>query len=216
MKVFRIPEKYFQVHTSGEVLSKITSDADIAGRIGADLVTGIAIYVINIAVATIVLVKLSIYLALIALAFMVINFLALRMFRGRLNESSLREREAYSRFMEALKEGVDGRRELKLYGALEFLKRRFRRVADDLVAKSAELAKWEAGSFQAEAYLFGLSQLVTLGIGVLLARIGLVGLGTVIAFYSYVPTLFRPAERLVNLWALAQRAKPAARRRSSP
>lgn len=211
-KIFLMPETYFRGTSSGEILSKITSDVDIAGAVGASLLPAIVINVTFLAVGGAVLLSLSWHLTLITLALAILNYLALRLLRGKLTESSMEEREAYSRLIERVKEGVDGRFDVKVNLASNFVLSKFDSAATHLIQKIRRLVFYSVSSFRVENFIFSFSKLAVLGIGVIFVGEGLLDIGTVIAFFTYMGSIYSPAERLVNVWTMVQRAKPAAER----
>ncbi|MGC8983399.1 MAG: ABC transporter ATP-binding protein [Desulfurococcaceae archaeon] len=211
-KILRLPEEEAGKHTGGEVLSVVLSDAEIAGRVAASGVVGIIIYTFEVLVALVVLVLLSPILALVAIALAPLGFLALSLTRRNLEKASEGERKAYSAFVDAFKQVIDGRREIKLYKAFDVIDKFVTPVTRLFAEKAANLAKWEASVVQLDSFIYGMTKLVMLGVGVVLAYMNIVTLGTAVAVYYYVGSLYQPLERLVNLVALAIRALPVAQR----
>ena len=195
--------------TLGGLLSRILSDAKEVADFGILIVPIMAYQIISLGLGFYVMVRLNVYLALIAIAMLPLIYIpaAYGSF-GKIEKLSKEERKGYDRCVERLTEGAEVSDTIRLYNQQNFFKALFGSVIGDWFKRAKHLLFRQVLITTLQTYVSIIGPVVLLCIGVIMASKGMVDIGTVVAFFSYAPRLYKPVENIAEDVVGIQRVLP--------
>jgi ATP-binding cassette subfamily B protein len=213
-KVTRLHQAYFDRTAVGSLMTRVTSDIDRLQRFVTDGVVGTVADVFMLISIMVYMVLIDVYVALALFAALPLIFGALFFINGRLRNANRMIRKRQSSLNALLQEDLVGMTTIQLFNREASAQNEFMERNTDLRAAYFEEVRWfslyfpiiEAG--QAAAFL------LILGTGgfLLLNHSGLISLGVLIAFLTYVRNFFRPLGSLSDKAGMYQMAMAAAER----
>lgn len=213
-KVTRLHQAYFDRTAVGALMTRVTTDIDRLHMFVTDGVVGTVadVFMLISIMAYMLFINLQVALALFAsLPFI---FVALFLINGKLRGANRLIRKRQALLNALLQEDLVGMTTIQLFNREEVAQDEFMKLNTDLRSAYFEEVRWfslyfpviEAG--QAAAFL------LILGTGgfLLLNGSGLISLGVLIAFLTYIRNFFRPLGSLSDKAGMYQTAMAAAER----
>jgi len=179
------------IERSGDFISLLTYDVP-EFTVGVLIVYGLIFQGAYFTVHSIVLFKLNPQLFLVVCAFIPLYWISLHYFTKSLSASSHSEKEMHGRFTDSIREKTEGISTIKRFGKREEFLKRFEEDITSWIAPAKKLRKTQLVLNNITALITSLVPILALGVGVYFVYAGSTTLGSVIAFFSYVPYLFEP------------------------
>jgi len=208
----RLSFRFFDTHRTGQIMSRLTNDVQVLEellRAGLDTIVVDVLTLVGIAGAMIVLdARLSLVLVVTVPLFLVIVF----GLQSRLRRAGRRIQRELSGVNAFLNESISGIKVIRAFAREELNTSNFRSVNADYYAAARTFYPLNAWFWQSVATLALVgTTLVLLGGGVLLAR-GMVTVGVIVAFLSYINRFFQPLQKISNMLNQVSRAMASAER----
>jgi ATP-binding cassette subfamily B multidrug efflux pump len=213
-KVTRLHQAYFDKTAVGALLTRVTTDIDRLQMFVTDGVVGTIADVFMLVTIMVYMLLINVRVALALFAALPFIFAALFFINGKLRNANRMIRKRQASLNALLQEDLVGMTTIQLFNREAATQDEFKQRNTDLRAAYFEEVRWfslyfpviEAG--QAAAFL------LILGTGgfLLLSHSGLISLGILIAFLTYVRNFFRPLGSLSDKAGMFQTAMAAAER----
>ena len=213
-KVTRLHQAYFDRTAVGALLTRVTSDIDRLQLFVTDGVVGTVADLFMLVSIMVYMLFINVRVALALFAALPLIFVALFFINGKLRNANRLIRKRQTSLNALLQEDLVGMTTIQLFNREEVAQDEFRQRNADLRTAYFEEVRWfslyfpviEAG--QAAAFL------LILGTGgfLLLNNSGLISLGVLIAFLTYVRNFFRPLGSLSDKAGMFQMAMASAER----
>ena len=208
-RTLRLPRRYFDTHTVGSVLTRITTDIEALGEGLAGNVLSMFVDLLKSIAFLAMMFYLSWRLTLVLLIGLPLLGLVIRFFQLRVRDAFFRARKALADATGYLQECLNGMKTVQLYNAEANVTEEFRR-------RNKVFYKAQNESNFYDALLFSLVEgVTTFALALVLwyaagaSLEGLVTLGVLIAFMEYIQRLFVPVRELSQQLAILQRAMAA-------
>lgn len=211
----RLPLKYFDSHSSGDIMSRLTNDVDNISNTLSQSVTQLFSGIINIVGTLVAMLVLSPLLTLISLIAIPVMLLVTRTIAGisrrfyREQQKNLGELNGY------IEEMVSGQKVIKLFSREEANKKDFSHINNRLrlSGTKAEIIAGVMGPFM--NMINNITYLIVAVAGgylVINSVTGAVTVGVVFSFLLYMKNFARPISEIANLFNTIQSALAGAER----
>lgn len=196
---------YYRHHTTGDVMSRLTSDVQTVRAMWGPGVLNIVNTTFTFTTALVLMLSIDVQLALVALLPYPLMVLFGRFFAGRLYRSNRAVQDYLGQVSAAIQEDLSGVGVIKNYTLEESRKRRFSGMADKLLSRNMEVVNVRG---QLMPMLSGLASLGTVAV-IYVGGGGVVGgrltLGELVQFNAYLALLVWPTLALGWMLSLFQR-----------
>lgn len=211
-KINRMPMKYFEERTYGEVLSRITNDVDTLGQGLNQSITQIITSVSTMVGVLIMMLTISPLMTLIALVILPVS-VALLSVIVRLSQKHFRTQQKYLGIINGqVEESFAGHLVIKAFNKEQDTVRTFHETNDVLYA-SAWKSQFLSGMMQPIMTFVGNLGYVGVAIsGAMLAIRGTIGIGDIQAFIQYVKNFTQPISQMAQIINMVQSMAAAAER----
>lgn len=211
-KINRMPMKYFEERTYGEVLSRITNDVDTLGQGLNQSITQIITSVSTLAGVLIMMLTISPLMTLIALVILPVS-VALLSIIVKLSQKHFRTQQKYLGIINGqVEESFAGHLVIKAFNKEQDTVQTFHETNDVLYA-SAWKSQFLSGMMQPIMVFVGNLGYVGVAIsGAMLAIRGTIGIGDIQAFIQYVKSFTQPISQMAQIINMVQSMAAAAER----
>ena len=197
---------------SGDIMSRLLSDIDENAYTMALVLPTMIFNFLWLFVISLVLIYLNWQLSLIVFVSLPFYWIIIRSSQSKLQNYSKNERESFGKLTSTIKEKLDGQLVIKVLGKAKYF---LDSISNDATNWSEQATK--VGIFQITilniAYFINyITPVIVLGIGGLFAIRGNMSLGTLIAFYSFVPSIYEPISIINENLVQIHRAEPLSQR----
>ncbi len=211
-KISRLPIRYFDSHSYGDVLSRITNDVDTISNALQQSFIQVINAILSLSLALIMMYSINVKLAILATLIIPLSILITNIIVKKSQGLFNKQQAALGRLNGRVQEMYTGFNEIKLYGKEED-------SLSDFIEANEELC---AAGFKAQFISSIMSPLVSLVSYLGIAAIGVVGAITVIsggitvgnlqAFIRYIWQINQPLSQVTQLSSAIQSAVAAAHR----
>ena len=211
-KINRMPMKYFESRTVGEVLSRITNDVDTMGQSLNQAITQLITSIATIIGVFIMMLTISPLMTLIALVILPISMM-LMMFVMRFSQKHFTNQQKYLGEVNGQVEEVySGHHVVKVFNREEQVLRTFDETNEKLY-ESAWKSQFLSGMMQPIMVFVGNLGYVAVAVsGSLLAAKRVIEVGDIQAFIQYVKNFTQPINQLAQISNMLQSMAAAAER----
>ncbi|SDB36653.1 ABC transporter ATP-binding protein [Eubacterium oxidoreducens] len=211
-KINRMPMKYFESNTYGEVLSRITNDVDTLGMSLNQSVTMLITSLATIIGVVVMMLSISPIMTLIALVILVISFLIIG-FVVKYSQKYFKQQQDYLGHVNGQVEEVyAGHLIIKAFNKEEDVITEFNEQNDNLY-ESAVKSQFFSGMMQPVMMFIGNLGYVAVAIsGGFLAIKGVITIGDIQAFVQYVKNFTQPITQVAQVLSQIQSMTAAAER----
>ncbi|PNR94871.1 ABC transporter ATP-binding protein, partial [Petrotoga sp. 9PWA.NaAc.5.4] len=197
---------------SGDIMSRLLSDIDEIAYIMALVLPTMIFNFLWLFVISLVLIYLNWQLSLIVFVSLPFYWIIIRSSQSKLQNYSKTERKSFGKLTSSIKEKLDGQSVIRILGKAKYF---LDSISNDATNWSEQATK--VGIFQITilniAYFINyITPVIVLGIGGLFAIRGNMSLGTLIAFYSFVPWIYEPISIINENLVQIHRAEPLSQR----
>lgn len=209
----KLPLRYFDTHSSGDLMSRLTNDVDNINVILSQGVVQLFSGIIMIIGMIIAMLLLSPILTLIALAMMPLMFLGTRLIARKTQPFFMAQQKELGQLNGFIEESVSGQKAIKLFTQENNARESFSQINHRLV-KSSIMAQGLSGIMgPLNNVINNLSYLVVTVSGCIFIIRGMgVTVGVVFSFLLYMRNFTRPINEILNLFNTVQSALAGAER----
>ena len=189
---------FFRTYNRGDILNRLLNDSS---RISESHLITIPMYILNISTLLIVFTFLymqNVVLALIVTIFSFIYFFYYSTLNRKLRKYSERERESYSRLMNATDEALSGYDAILKNQGESFFEERLAKEAEANYHSLMDVQKWKSLGTTATQFLLDSIPLIIMVAGAYLVFNGQATIGVLFSFYTYIPSLSQPITNLTD------------------
>lgn len=198
VKMQRLPIKYFDTHTHGDIMSRYTNDTDTLSQMISQSIPEMFSVVVTIVVIFIAMVATNIYLTLVVLIFLVIILTVTRFMTSRSGKYFVKQQEAVGNLNGYIEEMINGQKVVKVFCYEDRAKERFDKLNEELAENVYNANKFVNCIGPVNGNLGNTLYAVIAMVGGLLAvnGIGNVTVGLIVAFLQLSKTFIRPINQV--------------------
>lgn len=211
-KIDRMPMKYFESKTVGEVLSRITNDVDTLGQSLSQSITQLITSVTTVIGIIIVMLTISPLMTLIAVLVVPVSGILMGLII-RVSQKYFKAQQKYlGRINGQVEESYSGHNVIRAFNREDAVIAEFDKT-NDILFHSAWKSQFLSGMMQPVMMLVGNLGYVSVAVsGSLLAIAGTIQVGDIQAFIQYVRNLTQPISILAQVSNMLQSMAAAAER----
>ena len=211
-KIDRMPMKYFESRTVGEVLSRITNDVDTLGQSLNQSVTILITSVTTIIGVLIMMLTISPLMTLIAFVILPISALLISLVIKHSQKYFFTQQEYLGKINGQVEEVFSGQNVIKVFNREEVVKKTFEED-NDVLYQSAWKSQFFSGMMQPIMMFVGNLGYVSVAIsGSMLAIKGTIEVGDIQAFIQYVRSFTQPITQVAQVSNMLQSMAAATER----
>ena len=211
-KIDRMPMKYFESRTVGEVLSRITNDVDTLGQSLNQSVTILITSVTTIIGVLIMMLTISPLMTLIAFVILPISALLISLVIKHSQKYFFTQQEYLGKINGQVEEVFSGQNVIKVFNREEVVKKTFEEN-NDVLYQSAWKSQFFSGMMQPIMMFVGNLGYVAVAIsGSMLAIKGTIEVGDIQAFIQYVRSFTQPITQVAQVSNMLQSMAAATER----
>ena len=211
-KINRMPMKYFESRTYGEVLSRITNDVDTLGMSLSQSINQIITSVTTMVGVLVMMISISPLLTLIALFILPISISMIAFVMKKSQKYFRSQQEYLGEINGQVEENFTGHLVIKAYNKEEEVIRDFNKTNDHLY-ESAWKSQFLSGMMHPIMMFVGnLGYAAVALIGGILAIKGIIEIGDIQAFIQYVKNFTQPIQQIAQVANQVQSMAAAAER----
>lgn len=198
VKMQRLPIKYFDTHTHGDIMSRYTNDTDTLSQMISQSVPEMFSVILTIVVIFIAMVVTNIYLTIVVLVFLVIILLVTRFMTSRSGKYFVKQQESVGKLNGYIEEMINGQKVVKVFCYEERAKERFDQLNEELAQNVYNANKFVNCIGPVNGNIGNILYAVIAMVGGLLAvnGIGNVTVGLIVAFLQLSKTFIRPINQV--------------------
>ena len=211
-KINRLPLKYFDTQTYGEVLSRVTNDVDTINMTLTQNFSMLISSVVMIIGVLIMMFSISWLMTLVALVILPVSFLFVR-FLVKFSQGYFRHQQEYLGHMNGhVEEMYGGHLVVKSFNGEERSLQKFSRLNNELY-KSGWKSQFLSGMMiPVMMFVTNLGYVAVVILGGYLAGVGTIGVGDILAFIQYLRQFTMPITQVANITNVFQSTAAAAER----
>lgn len=213
-KVIHLHQGHFDHTPVGSLLTRVTSDVDRLQRFVTDGVVGTVADVFMLASIMVYMLLIHVQVALVLFAVLPLLFVVLFFINGKLRNANRQIRIRQASMNALLQEDIVGMTTIQLFNREAAAQDEFTERNTNLRAAHFEEVRWFSLYFPVIESGQAIAFILILGAGgyLLLNNSGLISLGALIAFLTYIRNFFRPLGSLSDKAGMFQMAMAAAER----
>jgi len=211
-KINKMPLKYFDSRTHGEVLSRVTNDVDTVSQTLNQSLTQIVTSITMIIGFLIMMFSISWQMTLVALAILPLSVGVVGMIIGKSQKFFKRQQETLAKINGHVEEMYSGHNVMKVYNGEQRSVARFKSINSELY-DSAWKSQFLSGlMYPIMSFLGNLSYVGVSVLGGYLAIRGRINIGDIQAFIQYVSQFNQPILQTANIANVMQSTAASAER----
>ena len=211
-KINRLPLRYFDRQTHGEVLSRVTNDVDTINTTLTQNLSQMIFSVISILGVLIMMFSISWIMTLVALGIMPISLFFIR-FIIRVSQPQFRAQQAQLGHINGhVEEMYGGHVVMKSFNGEERSLDKFNGINAQLYKSSWKSQFWAGMMFPVMMFVGNLGYVAVVILGGYLAGKGTIGVGDILAFIQYLRQFTMPLAQVANIANILQSTAAAAER----
>jgi ATP-binding cassette subfamily B protein len=200
--------RFFLNHHIGDINNKIINDSYIYVQTRLMMMPTLLLNQLHIIIIFVLLFALNSSMMIMTVVFSVVFFLIYIQINKHLRKSAIKEREGFSTLMNEANETLVGIDTIQLYSAQDYTSRHFTELVDTYEHRLSKLKYWETLSKAATNAIVSIIPVAAILAGIFyLIRGGNITIGTIIAFYYFLPRLKEPIMALTDFNIGMQNAK---------
>ena len=195
-KINKLPLKFFDKVTVGDVLSRITNDVDTISSALNSSITTLVQAVVQFVGVTIIMFATSGRLALTAIGSSILGFVLMFFIVSRSRKYFRRQQQNLGDMNGHVEEMYSGHNIVRAYGATAQSKKEFDRINDNLYNSAWKSQFFSGMLMPLMGFVGNLGYVAVCIVGATLTMSGAIRFGTVIAFISYVKLFTNPLSQI--------------------
>lgn len=195
-KINKLPLKFFDKVTVGDVLSRITNDVDTISSALNSSITTLVQAVVQFVGVTIIMFATSGRLALTAIGSSILGFVLMFFIVSRSRKYFRQQQQNLGDMNGHVEEMYSGHNIVRAYGATAQSKKEFDRINDNLYNSAWKSQFFSGMLMPLMGFVGNLGYVAVCIVGATLTMSGAIRFGTVIAFISYVKLFTNPLSQI--------------------
>lgn len=208
----RLSLSFFEQTSTGELMSRVTNDVNALENFVTHGSALTAVDLIRLCGGTVILFVLDARLALLVLLPVPILAVSLRYFNTRIRPVYRRVRARLGDINARLQDNLSGMQVIQAFVREERELQRFAAESENYYLARVQGIRYWSTFFPAMRFLASLGTVVVLSVGSIMVLRGMLSLGTLVAFLSYVVSFYEPVNRLTEVDNVFQEAIAAGER----
>ena len=198
VKMQRLPIKYFDTHSHGDIMSRYTNDTDTLSQMISQSIPETFSVITTIVVIFFAMIITNIYLTAVVLIFLVLILIVTKFMTSRSGKHFIKQQEAVGNLNGYIEEMINGQKVVKVFCYEERAKKRFDKLNEDLAENVYNANKFVNCIGPVNGNLGNTLYAVLAIVGGLLAvnGIGNVSVGMIVAFLQLSKTFIRPINQI--------------------
>jgi ATP-binding cassette subfamily B multidrug efflux pump len=208
-----LPLKYFDMHSSGDLMSRLTNDVDNINMTLSQSITQLFSGVVNIIGMLVAMLLLSPVLTLVGLTTIPLTFLLTKLMINKTQPFFIKQQKELGNLNGYIEERISGQKVIMLFGREEQAKEEFSKINQRLT-KSAIFAQALSGAMgPVNSTINNLTYFVITVSGAYMILSGMdITVGVVFTFILYMRNFTRPLNEIMNTFNTVQSALAGAER----
>lgn len=195
-KINRLPLRFFDKTTVGDVLSRITNDVDTISSALNSSITTLVQSVVQFVGVIIIMFATSGRLALTAVGSTVLGFVLMFFIISRSRKYFRRQQQNLGRMNGHVEEMYSGHDIVRAYGAMKQSREQFDKINDDLYTSAWKSQFFSGLLMPLMSFVGSFGYVAVCVVGAALTMSGSISFGTVVAFISYVKLFTNPLSQI--------------------
>ena len=195
-KINKLPLKFFDKVTVGDVLSRITNDVDTISSALNSSITTLVQAVVQFVGVTIIMFATSGRLALTAIGSSILGFILMFFIVARSRKYFRQQQQNLGDMNGHVEEMYSGHNIVRAYGATAQSKKEFDRINDNLYNSAWKSQFFSGMLMPLMGFVGSLGYVAVCVVGAALTMEGSISFGTVVAFISYVKLFTNPLSQI--------------------
>lgn len=195
-KINKLPLKFFDKVTVGDVLSRITNDVDTISSALNSSITTLVQAVVQFVGVTIIMFATSVRLALTAIGSSILGFVLMFFIVSRSRKYFRQQQQNLGDMNGHVEEMYSGHNIVRAYGATAQSKKEFDRINDNLYNSAWKSQFFSGMLMPLMGFVGSLGYVAVCIVGATLTMSGAIRFGTVVAFISYVKLFTNPLSQI--------------------
>ena len=205
--------RFFLEHSVGDINNKVINDAYIFVQARLMMMPTLLLNQLHIIIIFILLFTLNGSMMLMTVVFSLLFFGIYIQINKHLRKNVVKERESFSTLMNEANETLSGIDTVQLYSAQDYAARHFTDLVDTYEHRLSKLKFWETLSKAGTNSILSIISVAAILAGILyLTQGGDITIGTIVAFYYFLPRLKDPVMALTDFNIDMQNAKAVEKR----
>ena len=211
-KIDRMPMKYFESRTVGEVLSRITNDVDTLGQSLNQSVTILITSVTTIIGVLIMMLTISPLMTLIAFVILPISALLISLVIKHSQKYFFTQQEYLGKINGQVEEVFSGQNVIKVFNREEVVKKTFEED-NDVLYQSAWKSQFFSGMMMPIMQFVGnIGYVMVALLGGFMTIKGVIEVGDIQSFFQYIRNFTQPVQQIAQVTNMMQSAAAASER----
>ena len=211
-KIHRLPLRYIDKHSRGDLLSRVTNDIDNIAQSLQQSLSQLVLSLLTIIGVVIMMFTVSPVLALIALTVIPLTLLTMSQIAKRSREKFIAQWRYTGQLNGLVEEAFTGHAIVKVFGRQQEVEDRFQKINDELY-EAANSAQFMSGAIQpATMFLGNLNYVAIAVVGGLRVASGTMSIGDVQAFVQYSRQFTQPMTQAASMANVLQSGVASAER----
>lgn len=203
--ILRLPARYYDNATSGQLLSKILYDVEQVAQVSADALTDLVQNVCLVAGLLTVMMVICWQLSLLFLLTIPCVGVLVNYTNKRIRRISHRVQQTMGEVTEIASEAIDGYRVVRMFGGEQYEKGKFNRATEQSRQNDMKVAVSKAINVSGVQCIIGLGIAMIIFAAIQLASVVTVTAGSFLAIVAAMLQLIKPVKTLTTLNATFQR-----------
>jgi ATP-binding cassette subfamily B protein len=211
-KINRLPLKYFDTKTHGEVLSRVTNDVDTINTTLTQNLSQIVTAVTTLIGVLVMMLTISWLMTLVALVMLPVSLILVR-FVVKASQKHFRKQQEYLGHINGhVEEMYSGHNIMKAFNGEERSIQKFTGLNDELYDSAWKSQFLSGAMMPIMTFVGNLGYVLVVILGGYLAVIKIIGVGDILAFIQYVRMFTQPIAQTANIANVMQSTVAAAER----
>lgn len=207
-KMEKLPIRYFDTNTFGDVMSRYTNDVDSIEQMISQSLPQMLTSIITIVAVIIAMIVTNIYLTLTALAVLAVIFLVTKILTQKSAKYFIRQQQSVGKLNGYVEEMISGQKVIKVFCHEEISKAEFDKLNEELCENAYKANKYASITMPAIGALGNVQYIIIALVGGLFALngIGHITVGLIVSFLQLNKTFIRPIGQIssqINMVAMA-------------
>ncbi len=211
-KINRLPLGYFDRHSHGDVLSRVTNDVDTINTTLTQNLSGMIWSVVSILGVLVMMFSISWVMTLVTLLIMPLSVILIRLIIGASQPQFRAQQAQLGRINGHVEEMYGGHVVMKAFNGEERSLAKFDRINAQLYRSSWRSQFWSVMMFPVMNFVGNLGYVAVVILGGYLAGVGTIGVGDILAFIQYLRQFTMPLAQVANIANILQSTAAAAER----
>jgi len=199
--------RFFRDHSIGDIENKVLHDASYYAKAKLAMKPMMFLNLLHIGIILAFLTSMHLQKTLIVIGLCSIFYLLYSRINKLLRKTSTAEREGFSELLNTANETLMGINTIQLYGAEKYFDEYFEHSVDKYEHFLIRLKKWQSMAYSATESIMSIIPLIAVLVGIAFATTGHITVGTIIAFFLFLPRLSYPIKSLTDFNVDLQHAR---------